>query len=77
MEKPQEDKFKTIKTDNKVYKAKVKPFVGAKNLLLAVGFQPNNNSNTGTELVLKEDADMKLLETTKNKLEKAYNEYMA
>lgn len=76
VEKPQEDKFKTIKTDNKVYKAKVKPFVGAKNLLLAVGFQPNNN-NTGTELVLKEDADMKLLETTKNKLEKAYNEYMA
>lgn len=75
VEKPQEDKFKTIKTDNKVYKAKVKPFVGAKNLLLAVGFQPNNNSTT--ELVLKEDADMKLLETTKNKLEKAYNDYMA
>ena len=69
---PDDDKFRTIKTDNKVYTMKVKHFVGAKNLLLAVGFKPNTN---GTELNLEEDPNMELLAETKEKLEKAIVAY--
>jgi len=71
-DKPDEEKYKTIKMDNKVYKQKVKPFVGAKNLLMAVGFQ---QSEDGNSMKLKEDADQSLLAATKIKLEVAMEKF--
>merc|ERR1712232_1075309 len=71
-DKPEEEKYKTIKMDNKVYKQKVKPFVGAKNLLMAVGFQ---QSEDGNSMKLKDDADQSLLAATKIKLESAVEKY--
>ena len=70
---PDDEKFKTINTENKVFKAKVKPFIGAKQLLMAVGFQQPEGS-TGT-LVLSEHADHQLLVDTKAKLEAAIVTY--
>lgn len=71
-DKPEEEKFKTINMENKIFKIKVKPFLGAKNLLLACGFQPNEG---GDALVLSEDADLQLLKDTKAKLEAALVAY--
>ncbi|KAL7557280.1 hypothetical protein ACA910_016244 [Epithemia clementina (nom. ined.)] len=73
VDNPEEEKFKTINMENKAFKAKVKPFIGAKQLLMAVGFLPPDG-NTGT-LVLLEDADYKLLADTKEKLEAAIVAY--
>ena len=70
---PEEDKYKKINTENKAYKTKVKPFLGAKNLLLAVGFSPGED---GASLVLEEDADRSVLVGAKEKLEDAYEKYM-
>ena len=61
-----------VNTENKAFKMKVDPFVGAKALLLATRFNPNKS---GDVLVLKEDADTTLLKETKAKLEKAYAAY--
>ena len=72
VDKPTDDKFKSINTDNKVYKTKVKPFVGAKALLMAVGFSPNE---AGDAMVLKDDADPEILAATKSKLEAAFAAY--
>ena len=72
VDKPEETKFRTINTENKVFKAKVKPFVGAKQLLVAVGFQQAEDSQT---LVLREEADMELLSLTKAKLSAALSAY--
>ena len=72
VDNPSEEKFRKVKTDNKAFKAKVKPFVGAKNLLVAVGFQPNDD---GSFLILKEDADRVLLEQTKEKLRIAFQNF--
>ena len=72
---PGEEKFKNINMETKTYKNKVKPFVGAKSLLLAVGFVLPEKNNDGTHLVLKEDADLELLKTTKTKLEQAMVKY--
>lgn len=72
---PEEEKFKSINMETKTYKNKVKPFVGAKSLLLAVGFGLPEKNNDGTHLVLKEDADMELLKATKVKLEEALVKY--
>ena len=72
VDQPDEEKFKSINMDNKVFKGKVKPFVGAKNLLLACGFSPNE---TGDALVLAEDADRTVLADTKAKLEAAIIAY--
>ena len=69
---PDEAKYKSINMDNKVFKTKVKPFVGAKNLLMACGFAPNES---GDALILKEDASVELLQTTKQKLEAALIAY--
>ncbi|KAG7368657.1 PUB domain containing protein [Nitzschia inconspicua] len=70
---PGEEKFKKINTETNAYKSKVKPFLGAKSLLLAVGFAPKDNDPT--HLVLKDDADSQLLKDTKEKLEKALVAY--
>mmetsp|Transcript_13 Transcript_13/g.18 ORF Transcript_13/g.18 Transcript_13/m.18 type:complete len:541 (+) Transcript_13:212-1834(+) len=72
---PEEDKYKSINMETKTYKNKVKPFVGAKNLLLAVGFGLPEKNNDGTHLVLKEDVDIELLKATKVKLEEALVKY--
>merc|ERR1712038_2173627 len=72
VENPDEDKFKHINMENKVFKGKVKPFVGAKSLLLAVGFSPNDS---GTGLDLDEHADREVLAETKAKLEAALAAY--
>ena len=70
---PDEPKFKKINMENKAYKAKVKPFLGAKNLLLAIGFA---QSDDGTALELSEDADMEVLKQALTKVEAAYDKYM-
>ena len=70
---PEEEKFKTINKENKAFKAKVKPFIGAKELLMAVGFQQPEGS-PGT-LVLVDDANYELLSATKAKLEAALIAY--
>jgi hypothetical protein len=54
---------------NTAFKTKVKPFLGAKAMLLAVGFAPKDDDPT--HLALKEDADQQVLKDTKEKLEKA------
>lgn len=72
VDNPDEEKFKTINMENKAFKTKVKPFIGGKHLLVAVGFKENEG---GTALVLKEDADPKLLADTKDKLKAALDEY--
>jgi UBX domain-containing protein 1/4 len=70
---PDEEKFKKINMETNAYKSKVKPFVGAKSLLVAVGFSPQDNDPT--HLVLKDDVDYQLLKDTKEKLEKAIVAY--
>ena len=70
---PSEEKYKTINMENKAYKTKVKPFAGAKSLLLAVGFQQAEKDPTS--LVLDPEADAQLLASTKQKLEDAIIAY--
>eukprot|EP00581_Thalassiosira_minuscula_P000567 CAMPEP_0183748888 /NCGR_PEP_ID=MMETSP0737-20130205/67995_1 /TAXON_ID=385413 /ORGANISM="Thalassiosira miniscula, Strain CCMP1093" /LENGTH=564 /DNA_ID=CAMNT_0025984631 /DNA_START=25 /DNA_END=1719 /DNA_ORIENTATION=- len=70
---PDDPKYKKINMENKAYKTKVKPFLGAKSLLLCVGFAP---SEDGTALELGEDADMAVLTQAKEKVEAAYEKYM-
>lgn len=72
VDKPEEEKFKTINMENKAFKTKVKPFVGAKSVLLACGFNPNES---GDALVLSDDADPQVLKDTKAKLEAALIAY--
>jgi hypothetical protein len=45
VDNPNEEKFRSINMENKVFKTKVKPFVGAKYLLMAVGFNPNEGQD--------------------------------
>jgi UBX domain-containing protein 1/4 len=72
VDNPDEPKFQSINTENKVYRIKVKQLVGARSLLMAVGFQPNDDN---TALVLAPDADRQLLADTKEKLDKAIVAY--
>eukprot|EP01083_Nonionella_stella_P237787 833837_1 len=65
---PQEKKYTRINTNNKVFKEKVKPFVGAKMLLRAVGFVHDEDR---AAFVLMGNANIDLLENTKTKLESA------
>ena len=67
-----DEKFRTINMHNKAYVGRVKPFIGAKSLLLAVGFAPNEGNDA---LVLSTEADMELLKSTKSKLEAAVASY--
>ena len=67
-----DEKYRTIKTDNNAYKTKIKPFLGAKQLLLLVGFSQGEHSDT---LVLSPDADKCVLVETKAKLEAAFAAY--
>ena len=72
VDNPDEDKFKSINMENNAFKTKIKPFLGAKQLLLAVGFKPNVG---GDALVLSDDADTQLLAGTKAKLKAAFDAY--
>jgi thiol-disulfide isomerase/thioredoxin len=72
VDKPDEEKYRTINMENKAFKGKVKPLIGGKALLLAVGFKPND---AGNALVLSEDADRDALKQAKAKLEEAYAAY--
>jgi hypothetical protein len=70
---PTDEKYKKVNMETNAYKNKVKPFVGAKNILLAVGFTPQERDPT--HLVLRDDVDYELLKETKEKLEKALVAY--
>lgn len=72
VDNPNEEKMKQINMDGKAYKTKIKPFVGGKQLLLALGFQP---SESGQHLVLADDADTQLLSDTRTKLKAALDKY--
>lgn len=73
VDNPDEIKFKTINMENKVFKGKVKPFIGGKQLLMAVGFLPNDG---GDALELAEErVNLELLAETKAKLEAALDAY--
>lgn len=69
VDNPNEPKYKTIKTDTKTFTKKIKPFVGGKQLLMAVGFLPTED---GKALVLSDEhVNLNLLADTKAKLEAA------
>ena len=70
---PDDVKYRKINMENKAYKTKVKPFLGAKNLLLCVGFVPTKD---GTGMELAEDADMDVLKMAEEKVDAAYEKYM-
>jgi hypothetical protein len=70
---PDDVKYRKINMENKAYKTKVKPFLGAKNLLLCVGFVPTKD---GTGMELAEDAGMDILKMAEEKVDAAYEKYM-
>ena len=70
---PDDPKYRRINTENKAYKTKVKPFIGAKSLLLCVGFVPTKD---GAAMELAEDADMAALKMAEEKVDAAYEKYM-
>ena len=51
----------------------MKPFIGAKSLLLCVGFVPTKD---GAAMELAEDADMAALKMAEEKVDAAYEKYM-
>lgn len=69
---PNEIKFRSINMENKAYKTRVKPFIGGKQLLLAVGFNVE-----GDVLTIPEDEkiDISLLAQTKEKIQKAIDSF--
>ena len=68
---PTEDKYQSINMENKAFKTKIKPFIGAKLVLLAVGFAPKEGD--ATQLVWKpsDNHHLQVLKDTKQKLIKA------
>jgi hypothetical protein len=73
LEFPNDAKYRGVGTDTTTYKTKVKPFIGAKNLLLACGFQPDENGSD--KLILNDNADLQVLADAKAKLEAAMKAY--
>jgi hypothetical protein len=72
IENQDDDKYRTINMENKAFKTRVKPFIGGKQLLLGVGFHPEEG---GEKLVLPEDSDKTILLQAKELLEKAIANY--
>lgn len=70
---PEEKKYQAINMDNKAFKTRVKPFIGGRQLLFAVGFAPKEGEPTMLEL--QSDADFQLLRETKDKLSRALEEF--
>jgi UBX domain-containing protein 1/4 len=70
---PDEEKYRSINMDNKVFKTRVKPLIGGKQLLMAVGFQQSKENHD--MLVLGEHCDAQLLADTKAKLQAAIERY--
>ena len=67
---PTEMKYRSINTAGKSYIKKVKPFICAKTLLLAVGFDiPEKDGDN--KLVLPEDADLQAIGIAREKLKEA------
>jgi ATPase subunit of ABC transporter with duplicated ATPase domains len=71
VDNPTEEKFRSINMENKAYKAKVKPFIGGKSLLLALGF----NQNPSGDVLILTEPDFDLLRNTRSKLEAALTSY--
>lgn len=72
---PEDEKFRSINMDNKVFKTRVKPLIGGKQLLMAIGFQQHHEGQD--VLVLTDTPDRQLLADTKDKLEAAIVKYDA
>lgn len=72
IENEHDDKYRSINMENKAFKTRVKPFIGGKQLLLAVGFHVEEG---GEKLVLPDDADKTILVQAKELLEKAISKY--
>jgi UBX domain-containing protein 1/4 len=66
---PEDAKYRSINMENKVYKQKVKPFVGGKQLLLATGFHQVE------EALVLEHVDLPVLSSIQAKLEAAMKAY--
>jgi thiol-disulfide isomerase/thioredoxin len=69
---PDDPKYRKINMENNAYRTKVKPFLGAKSLLLCVGFAPTTD---GTALELAENADMAVLKQAEEKVDAAFQKY--
>jgi len=64
---PDDERFRSINMENKAYIGRVKPFIGAKNLLMAIGFK----QEAGSKTLVMEEVNGDLLASTREKLEKA------
>ena len=71
-EKGTEEKFRSINTENKAYKSRVKPFIGAKKCLEAIGFEYIEDEE---KLTMKENEDRDLIKQTLEKLKEALVKY--
>lgn len=72
VEKPDEDKYRSINTDSNAFKTKVAPLKGGVALLKAIGFEKNEAS---LDLSV-EVRDMELLSRTLVKLDAALAKYL-
>ena len=70
---PAEEKFRSIKLDNKAYKTRIGPVVGGNGLLKAVGFVKNDEE--GKWELTSDRVDGALLSEVKRKLESAIQAY--
>ncbi len=73
LDHPHDEKYQEIKMDNKIYRTKVKPFIGAKMLLLATGFSVDESKDA---LVLENNPNFYILEETAQKLRNAHLSYL-
>jgi len=71
-QKPEEDKFRTIKLDNNAYKSKVATLRGGTRLLQAIGFVKDDDR--GVLELSVEDRDLDLITQTHQKVQAAYQQ---
>lgn len=72
VEKPTDEKYRSINAESKAFIGKVKPITGGAAILTAVGFEKDE---AGAKYLLKSDADMTLLKETLDKLVEAEKEF--
>jgi len=72
---PKEPKYRHIKSDNKVYKQKIKPFIGAKALLSSVGFKKSDNIEEDALVMEENQINLQFLSEVKEKLKVAMENY--
>lgn len=86
LKNPDDPKFKSVNMENKAYKNRVKPFMGAKSFLMSIGFSVNDAGNAlvyckgGKEEEIggqeeNDGVDEEVLTRAKEKLEAAYAAY--